>query len=271
MIEFNKPIIAWFSCGATSAVACKLALTMYDNVNVVYIETGSSHTDNFRFLQECEKWYGKPIEVIRSNLYQNVDDVILKTRFINSPYGAVCTLKLKKQVRYNYEKSIGQWNGQVWGFDYCKREINRAIRFKQQYPKTKPLFPLIEKMLTKEDCLAILKKSGIEIPVMYSLGYSNNNCIGCVKGGKGYWNKIRKDFPQRFIRMAEIERLIGATCLKTIQGEKLYLDELNPNDGIDNKELMPSCSLYCQIEFENLIDKQTTMIINKTMKIQDVK
>ena len=24
---------------------------------------------------------------------------------------------------------------------------------------------------------------GIEIPVMYRLGYNNNNCVGCVKGG----------------------------------------------------------------------------------------
>ena len=30
---------------------------------------------------------------------------------------------------------------------------------------------------------------------MYDLGYPNNNCIGCIKGGMGYWNRIRKDFP----------------------------------------------------------------------------
>ena len=27
-------VIAWFSCGATSAVACKLALQMYDDVRI---------------------------------------------------------------------------------------------------------------------------------------------------------------------------------------------------------------------------------------------
>ena len=35
-------------------------------------------------------------------------------------------------------------------------------------------------------------------PLMYDLGYPNNNCIGCVKGGMGYWNHIRKDFPEVF-------------------------------------------------------------------------
>lgn len=52
-------IIAWFSCGATSAVACKFALQMYDDVRICYIETGSGHPDNERFIRDCEQWYGQ--------------------------------------------------------------------------------------------------------------------------------------------------------------------------------------------------------------------
>ena len=58
---------------------------------------------------------------------------------------------------------------------------------------------------------------------MYKLGYNNNNCIGCVKGGIGYWNKIRVDFPAEFDRMAELERKIGHAVLKetkVVDGEK---------------------------------------------------
>ena len=39
-------IIAWFSCGVTSAVACKIALSLYEDVQLYYIETGSGHPDN---------------------------------------------------------------------------------------------------------------------------------------------------------------------------------------------------------------------------------
>ena len=76
----NKPIIAWFSCGATSAVACKVGLSMYENVRVVYIETGSSHPDNERFLQDCEKWFGCEIKVIRTqqvNLFGKLNEETL--------------------------------------------------------------------------------------------------------------------------------------------------------------------------------------------------
>jgi len=67
--------------------------------------------------------------------------------------------------------------------------------------------------LTKEMCAGLLLKNGIELPEMYKLGYSNNNCIGCVKGGKGYWNKIKTDFPPVFKRMAELERKVGYSCI----------------------------------------------------------
>lgn len=262
-------IIAWFSCGATSAVACKLALNMYQDVRIVYIETGSAHPDNQRFIADCKKWYGQNIETISSPEYKNVEEVLLRRRYINGPFGAPCTYLLKKQVRISFEENVKNWDGQVFGFDFCEKEINRAIRFKQQNPKTKPLFPLIDKMITKQDALAMLQLAGIDIPVMYRIGYNNNNCIGCVKGGIGYWNKIRKDFPQTFSRMAQIERIIHAACLKDNNGP-MYLDELEPNRGNLNP-IIPDCSLFCSIEFQNLIDPQTKRVLSKTLSINDCK
>lgn len=195
---------------------------------------------------------------------------VLRKGYINGPTGAACTLKLKKEVRYKLEKELGCWDGQVWGFDFDPKEINRAIRLKQQYPETKPLFPLIERQITKQDAMGMLWKTGIEIPAMYKLGYNNNNCIGCVKGGMGYWNKIRKDFPDKFSEMAEIERKIGATCLKDNKG-KIYLDELNPNRGDPVQEIIPDCSLICQIEFQEILDRQVKRVLDGEISINDVK
>lgn len=48
-------IIAWFSCGVTSAVACKIALSLYEDVQIYYIETGSGHTDNASFFGRLRK------------------------------------------------------------------------------------------------------------------------------------------------------------------------------------------------------------------------
>ncbi len=94
--------VAWFSCGATSAVACKLGLQKYPDLQICYIETGSHHPDNLRFLHDCEKWFGKEIKILRS-AYKDVFDVIERTGFIHSAHYAPCTNKLKTDVRLQYE------------------------------------------------------------------------------------------------------------------------------------------------------------------------
>lgn len=262
-------IISWFSCGATSAVACKKALQLYKDVRIFYIETNSGHPDNERFIEDCERWYGQSIERRQSTKYKDVDDVLIRKTYINGTHGAACTSLLKKAVRYEIQDELGEWNGQVWGFDFCAREVNRAIRFKEQNPDTKPLFPLIELGITKEDALGILWKAGIEIPMMYRMGYDNNNCIGCVKGGIGYWNKIRRDFPDRFKRMAEIERKVGATCLHDEKG-KIWLDELDPDRGDIVTPLPIQCSITCEIEFADMMDKRTKLILENKLQISKV-
>ena len=136
----------------------------------------------------------------------------------------------------------------MFGFEYSKKEINRAIRFKEQYSDAKPLFPLIENKMTKPECLHYLEKRGIDRPAMYRLGYGNNNCIGCVKGGMGYWNKIRKDFPEHFDRMAKAEREVGNSCIRNT-----FLDELDPEAGRQQKMIMPDCGNFCDIEFTEVL------------------
>ena len=87
----------------------------------------------------------------------------------------------------------------------------------------------------------MLKKLGIKRPVMYELGYPNNNCIGCVKGGMGYWNQIRKDFPDVFKKMAKIEREIGHSCIKGV-----FLDESDANRGREQKIILEDCGMFCK-------------------------
>ena len=120
------------------------------------------------------------------------------------------------------------------------------------------------------EAMGMLWKAGIEIPAMYKMGYNNNNCIGCVKGGMGYWNKIRKDFPEVFARMAQIEREVGATCLKDQSG-KIFLDELSPNRGEMPEEFIPDCSLICQIEFQEILDRQVERVLKREVSINDVR
>ena len=139
-------------------------------------------------------------------------------------------------------------------FGYTKDEENRITRLIDAEPDIN-LWPiLLEKNLTKSDCLTLLKRAGITIPLMYRLGYKNNNCIGCVKGQAGYWNKVRIDFPERFDEKARIERELGRTICKIEWREngkrflkRVYLDELPENAGRYDKEKESQCGIFCQL------------------------
>lgn len=260
-------VISWWSGGITSAVACRLAIEKYSNVRIIYIHINTHHPDTLRFKKDCEEWYGCEIEQFQSNKYDSQFDVIRHSKYINGPSGARCTKELKKAVRQKIERNI-EWSSQSWGFEFEKSQINRAIRFQEQFSYTNPLFPLIENKLSKNECAGIVERTGITIPEMYKLGYNNNNCIGCVKGGAGYWNKIREDFPEIFEEMAKAEREVGATCLKNENG-KLYLDELDPKSGIPSDHVLGECGVFCQVDFAHIMSKRADDILNGKKSIYE--
>ena len=59
----------------------------------------------------------------------------------------------------------------------------RADRLVDAMPGFEHEFPLIDLGLSKQNAHAISEDTGVKRPAMYDLGYSNNNCVGCVKGG----------------------------------------------------------------------------------------
>ena len=170
-------LVSWFSCGAASAVAAKLAIADGDPVTVVYCEVMEEHPDNQRFLKDCENWFGQEIIILGNDKYKrSIYDVFDKTRYLAGHGGARCTLELKKNVRRDFELPTDR---QVFG--YTVEEKKRIDKFIDANNEVDFWPILVERGLTKVDCLAIVENAGIELPTMYKLGYKNNNCRGCVK------------------------------------------------------------------------------------------
>jgi len=231
--------VGWFSCGCSSLVACKVA----QPDEVIYIHVTDQHPDTLRFLADARVLLGRPITVLQSMRYANVGDVIVSNGYINGPSGARCTLELKKRVRQDWEREHWARHTYLWGFDVTER--SRARRTVEAMPEFDHEFPLIDRGLTKEDCHALCEEWGIRRPEMYDLGLPNNNCICCVKGSKGYYNRMRELFPEAFARRAREEREVGHSCLRGT-----FLDELNPRAG-RGKVVVPDCSLACTYVLEH--------------------
>lgn len=239
----KKRLVVWFSCGAASAVTAKLCLAKYADSHEIAIArcvVANEHPDNDRFAAECEQWFGRSIINLTNPDYKDCWELWETHRYLVDQYGAPCTVHLKKRVRFLFEQ---EWSPDIQAFGYTSEEARRANRFRQNNPKVKLITPLIEDDLKKADCLAMINRAGIEIPAMYRLGFNNNNCIGCVKGGMGYWNRIRNIFPDVFNRMAKLERELGHSINRQ-NGLPVFLDELDPDSGRhDEPEI--DCSLFC--------------------------
>jgi 3'-phosphoadenosine 5'-phosphosulfate sulfotransferase (PAPS reductase)/FAD synthetase len=229
--------LAWFSCGEASAAAAKLSVEKYGNeCEVLYCDTFAyEHPDNKRFFNDVQDWLKVEIKILKSNTFTDIWDVFDKTNYLKGINGARCTTELKKNVRKNYQRID---DTHIFGF--TKEEFKRIERFYEENPELLAEFPLWESGVSKRDCHLMLRRAGIAIPEMYRLGYKNNNCIGCVKGGKGYWNKIRNDFPLAFNRMAKKERELNFKLVRDY-----FLDEMPVDAGRYETEADIECGILC--------------------------
>lgn len=95
---------------------------------------------------------------------------------------------------------------------------------------------------------------GIEPPIMYGLGFQNNNCIPCVKAtSPSYWALVRKQFPGEFDRMAKLSRELGCR-LTRIKGERRFIDEI-PADHPTTDPIAPACDFLCQFAEGEIADE----------------
>jgi len=260
----NK-IIAWWSGGVTSAYACLWAIRTFYNVDIVFIDTKNEHPDTYRFLADCERLYDRKIKTISrfdDSEYSSIEDIWSKYNTLTTAHGAICSTMLKREVRESYQDLLIHY-GQVFGFDPSEKK--RHVNMMKNYPEINAMSPLIVMNITKDDCVRSFAELGIKLPEPYLLGFRNNNCFntGCVKGGIGYWQKLKREHSEKFNAMAEREhkftnaagepRTICKDQAEDNAGELVFLkphpDYPNHKDISMKKgrepEPLPECNGFC--------------------------
>lgn len=241
-------VVVWFSRGAASAVAAKLALAAYGTRCVVVNcnMDANEHPDNARFAKEVETWLGVSMVSIASQRYKDVDEVFVAERYMAGTDGARCTTEMKKVPRFAFQDPAD-----IHIFGYTADEQDRIDDFTKANPELFLEWPLRDAGITKAECFGILKFAGIRRPEIYELGFNNANCIGCVKvTSPKYWLLVKQLFPEIFELRARRSRELGVKLLqltrKTKNRERLFLDELTP-DMVLKKDRMPevSCGPFC--------------------------
>lgn len=247
--QAGDKIVVWFSSGAASAVALKKTIEKYGatcSIRAVNNPVVEEDADNLRFLHDVERWAGVTVEFARNKHYPNASAVEVWDRRggMAFPNGAPCTVSLKKHARQQWENH-NQVDWHVLGFTSQERRRHERFALTER-PNVLPI--LIDARLTKEDCFAILREAGIDLPRVYAQGYPNANCIGCVKAtSPTYWNHVRQHHPEVFAVRAEQSRRLGAQLVR-VDNRRIFLDELDPAANGKPLKAMKAieCGLFCE-------------------------
>lgn len=240
-------VIAQFSCGAASAIATRMALAQQkgSEFHIVNAFVQEEDEDNRRFLADCETWFGQRAVQLRDQKYgASADEVWRRKQFMKGLRGAPCSGALKRDVLDAFKQS-----DDLVVFGFTAEEQDRFEDFVERNPALRCSAPLVEAGVGKADCLAMVRRAGIELPIAYRQGFQNANCVGCPKGGEGYWNHVRKVHPIVFQKRLERQESIGPGAYffrDRSTGERFGLKDLDPKAG-RHDEPLPACSFFCEM------------------------
>lgn len=213
-----RRVIVGFSGGVTSAWCAAWALAQYPKSEVVFLfhDTKEEHPDTYRFIKEIAAALQHP--VIESSDGRSVVEVFEDNNAIANNRMAFCSRILKAEQRDKYFKQLKKEGVDeiinVVGFSAIESERVQRATARAEASGYKIRFPVIENRVSKQDCADwCWNNMGVMPSAMY-LWSEHANCVGCVRGGKAYWLKVKENAPEVFESRALLEEEFGHTILK---------------------------------------------------------
>ena len=236
-----RRVVVGFSGGATSAWCAGWALRTFprDEVDLVFHDTREEDEDTYRFVREMALALGKP--VLNWSDGRSVTEVFRDENAIANNRMAFCSriLKAEQRDRYFSELRLGGVTEIVNVVGFTGRETERIQRTYARGLAAGYVvrFPLADEQITKQQAAEwCVRTMRVRLPAMYQWS-EHANCVGCVRGGKAYWLKVREARPDVFEQRAALEEEFGHTVLKDTTLRQLVITGLkrkvNQRESID--------------------------------------
>ncbi len=216
-----------FSGGACSFWAAARVVERYgpENVTLLFADTRMEDEDLYRFLREAVQYLGVPLTTISDG--RTPWEVFSDEGMMGNSRVDLCSRILKRELLAQWHRAncLEMTSTLYVGIDWT--EEHRLHRLRLRKPGWRIEAPMCDAPLwDKCKMMTELKKTGIEPPRLYKLGFPHNNCGGfCIKAGQAHFAHLLKVMPDRFAMHEEKEesmraRLGDVSVMKDRRGGK---------------------------------------------------
>lgn len=220
----SRVVVVGFSGGVTSAWCAGWALTNFPKNEVAFVfhDVKEEHPDTYRFIREMSLALQHEVHDFSDG--RSVTEVFYDQNAIANNRMAFCSRILKTEQRDKYFKYL-RANGvteiiNVVGFSAIEEQRVQRATARAESSGYSVRFPVIEENVSKQDCADWCISKGVRPSEMY-LWSEHANCVGCVRGGKAYWLKVKENEPEIFEKRALLEEEFGHTILKDMSLREL--------------------------------------------------
>lgn len=203
--------VVFYSGGACSYLCAKRVIKANgaENVILLFSDTKSEDETLYTFINESAKKLGCELVVLADG--RDVWEMAEQENFIYNSRVANCTKALKIKTARDYIKANYTPENCIlyMGIDWT--EPHRFSAPKKNWSPYQVQYPMGDApYISKLEMLEEIDSDGLEIPFLYKLGFSHNNCGGfCFKAGIGHFLQLLKLLPDRFFYHAEREKALS--------------------------------------------------------------
>lgn len=186
------------SCGVgvdSVAGILHLGLDYFDEI--IFADTGSEKKQTYEYLDFLTKEKQWPITVVKSH-YGNIYDYYFKKKRYPNRWARDCSGKFKidvihKYLRTKYGKQA-HFNSHIF---IDATEDHRVRPSKYKYETC--IYPLVDRKLTRDDCVKIIQEHGYPVPV-------KSGCFFCPFNNPAGWVWLRNNNPDEWRKSREMEQ-----------------------------------------------------------------
>lgn len=189
--------IVFYSGGIGSWMTAKRVIAQHgkENVILLFTDTLIEDEDLYRFIDETVK--EMDVEYVYVAEGRTPWEVFKDVKYLGNSRLAQCSHLLKQKPAEKWIKANYKPDECVLYLGIDWSESHRVKSPTKNWLPYTVLFPMCEEpYLSKQDMLDELQRLGIDIPKLYKLGFSHNNCGGgCVRAGQGHFVNLLKQLP----------------------------------------------------------------------------